>query len=107
MRPMMPAVPAGFVDGNRVRATPFHAGVYMHTPSSLLSCLMCLSLFNILFFLPLFLSLNIQPFYMPLTWPIGHVSSGIMRDPNEKVSSPTAAPDLDIVGKRENEENEN
>jgi len=39
-----------------------------------------------------------QPFYMPLTWPIGHVSSGIMRDPNEKVSSPTAAPDLDIVG---------
>ena len=40
-----------------------------------------------------------QPFYMPLTWPIGHVSSGIMRDPNEKASDPKAAPDLDIVGK--------
>lgn len=53
MRPMMPAVPAGFVDGNRVRATSFHVGFYMHTPTSLLSCLMCLSLFNNFIFPPL------------------------------------------------------
>lgn len=71
------------------------------------SVVSCVCLFLIILFFLHFLSLNIQPFYMPLTWPIGHVSSGIMRDPNEKASSPTAAPDLDIVGKRENEENEN
>lgn len=39
-----------------------------------------------------------QPFYMPLTWPIGHTLSAISKPQNEAVSKPVATPDLDITG---------
>lgn len=35
---------------------------------------------------------------MPLTFPIGHVSSAIMKPANEKVSPPTATADLNLIG---------
>ena len=39
-----------------------------------------------------------QPFYMPLTWPVGHVLSAVSKPENEKVSSPAAMPALDMIG---------
>lgn len=40
-----------------------------------------------------------QPFYMPLTWPVGHLASAITRPAEDKnVPTPKAAPDLDGVG---------
>ena len=39
-----------------------------------------------------------QPFYMPLTWPIGHIHSAITRPKKEEVSAPSATPDLDLIG---------
>ena len=31
-----------------------------------------------------------QPWYMPLTWPIGYVSSAILKPNDESISKPTA-----------------
>lgn len=39
-----------------------------------------------------------QPWYMPLTWPIGHVSSSFLKPSNEEVSKPVATADLDLIG---------
>ena len=39
-----------------------------------------------------------QPFYMPLTWPIGHVSFALSRSQDDKPPKPTATPDLDLIG---------
>ena len=40
-----------------------------------------------------------QPFYMPLTWPVGHLASAISRSPKEaKPPVPTATADLDVIG---------
>ena len=40
-----------------------------------------------------------QPFYMPLTWPVGHVSSAIMKPETEDdIPKPEATPDLDWIG---------
>ena len=39
-----------------------------------------------------------QPFYMPLTWPIGHVSSAIMKPDDDEPRAPSATPELDMIG---------
>jgi len=39
-----------------------------------------------------------QPFYMPLTWPIGHLASGISKSADEVAAKPTAVADLDLIG---------
>ena len=40
-----------------------------------------------------------QPFYMPLTWPVGHLSSAIMKpETDDAVPKPEATPELDGVG---------
>jgi len=39
-----------------------------------------------------------QPWFMPLTWPFGHVMSAISRDPKDVASKPTNSPDLDLIG---------
>ena len=40
-----------------------------------------------------------QPFYMPLTWPVGHLSSAIMKpEAADAVPKPEATPELDGVG---------
>ena len=39
-----------------------------------------------------------QPWYMPATWPLGHLGSAITKDPEEKPPKPAAAPYLDIMG---------
>ena len=39
-----------------------------------------------------------QPWYMPVTWPIGHVSTAIRKDAEDKPPKPSAGPYLDLVG---------
>ena len=39
-----------------------------------------------------------QPWYMPLTWPVGHVTTAVFRKENEQIPKPTATPDLDLIG---------
>jgi len=39
-----------------------------------------------------------QPWFMPLTFPVGHVSSAIMKPHDEKVAAPSAAADLNLIG---------
>ena len=39
-----------------------------------------------------------QPWYMPATWPLGHLGSAITKDPEEKPPKPSAAPYLDLMG---------
>lgn len=35
---------------------------------------------------------------MPLTWPVGHVSSAILKPVKEEVGKPNAVADLDLIG---------
>jgi len=39
-----------------------------------------------------------QPFYMPLTWPLGHLHNAVTMPEGSKASKPTATADLDIIG---------
>ena len=39
-----------------------------------------------------------QPWYMPVTWPVGHVSTAITKDAEDKPPKPSAGPYLDLVG---------
>jgi len=39
-----------------------------------------------------------QPWYMPATWPLGHVSAAITKDKDEKPNKPSATPYLDLSG---------
>eukprot|EP00658_Telonema_sp_P-2_P000605 TRINITY_DN10226_c0_g1_i5.p1 TRINITY_DN10226_c0_g1~~TRINITY_DN10226_c0_g1_i5.p1 ORF type:complete len:339 (+),score=63.82 TRINITY_DN10226_c0_g1_i5:218-1234(+) len=39
-----------------------------------------------------------QPWYMPLAWPVGHISTAVMKDPQEEAPKPCASADLDMVG---------
>jgi len=39
-----------------------------------------------------------QPWYMPATWPLGHLGSAITKDPEEKPPKPSSAPYLDLMG---------
>eukprot|EP00940_MAST-03C_sp_MAST-3C-sp2_P001967 g1967.t1 len=39
-----------------------------------------------------------QPFYMPLTWPIGNVLTVASMKGEEKAKKPVASPDLDVIG---------
>lgn len=39
-----------------------------------------------------------QPFYMPLTWPFGHLHSAITRSADDVAPTPKASPDLDLTG---------
>ena len=39
-----------------------------------------------------------QPWYMPITWPLGHVSAAITKDDKEKPGPPSATPYLDLTG---------
>lgn len=40
-----------------------------------------------------------QPFYMPITWPVGHVTSALTRDVDEAPpQKPTPTPELDLKG---------
>jgi len=39
-----------------------------------------------------------QPWYMPLTWPIGHVSSAISKPDKDEPAKPSATPYLDLFG---------
>ena len=40
-----------------------------------------------------------QPFYMPLTWPVGHVATAIFRkDPKEPAPKPAIPPEMDFAG---------
>merc|ERR1712185_704450 len=43
-----------------------------------------------------------QPFYMPLTWPVGHVASALSRAAAKEKApdppKPVATPDLDLIG---------
>lgn len=35
---------------------------------------------------------------MPLTWPVGHLASAILKPQEEKVAAPQATSDLDLIG---------
>ena len=39
-----------------------------------------------------------QPWYMPVTWPLGHVSTAIQKDAEDKPPKPSAGPYLDLTG---------
>lgn len=39
-----------------------------------------------------------QPFYMPLTWPLGHLHYAFSAPKDEKVQQPTASADLNLIG---------
>jgi len=39
-----------------------------------------------------------QPWYMPLTWPLGHVSTAIRKGEEDKPSKPSSTPYLDLTG---------
>ena len=39
-----------------------------------------------------------QPWYMPISWPVGHVSTAIKKPENDEPGKPSASPYLDIVG---------
>ena len=39
-----------------------------------------------------------QPWYMPVTWPVGHVSTAIQKDAEDKPPKPSALPYLDLIG---------
>jgi len=39
-----------------------------------------------------------QPWYMPVSWPIGHVSTAITKSEDDKPGKPESAPYLDLVG---------
>merc|ERR1711983_198543 len=39
-----------------------------------------------------------QPWYMPATWPLGHISAAITKDQEDKPEKPKATPYLDLTG---------
>merc|ERR1711973_397535 len=39
-----------------------------------------------------------QPWYMPATWPLGHVSAAISKSPDDPPPKPSATPYLDLTG---------
>ena len=39
-----------------------------------------------------------QPWYMPLTWPLGHVATALTKEEGDKPLKPAAVPYLDITG---------
>merc|ERR1711936_1196283 len=39
-----------------------------------------------------------QPWYMPVTWPLGHVSTALSKADDDKPPKPSAAPYLDLTG---------
>jgi len=39
-----------------------------------------------------------QPWYMPLTWPVGHVATAVTKQQQDKPPKPGATPYLDLVG---------
>ena len=39
-----------------------------------------------------------QPWFMPLLWPVGHVSDSLRRPEDDKPAKPVPTPDLDLTG---------
>ena len=39
-----------------------------------------------------------QPWYMPATWPVGHISAAVTKDAEDKPDRPKATPYLDLTG---------